>query len=177
MIARALVQETPLILLDEPTTYLDLKNQITVLLLLKRLALEFQKTIVFTSHHWELILELATKVWYFNEDQKQIEQTSPEDLILTRKWQHYLDLEMAQFDEQDGRFKLNACDAYPIELSGEFLQQKWTAHHLTKHGYYHGTSDLKCVCLGQSWRVTLGPASLEAGSIVELVQKLKSLPV
>lgn len=179
MIARALVQQTPLILLDEPTTYLDLKNQISILLLLKRLASEFKKTIIFTSHHWELILELATKVWYFDESTSVIEQTTPEDFILTKRWQRYLDLDIAQFDEGDGRFKLNACDAYPVQIYGEeSTQKKWTAHHLIKHGFYASDeSSLKCLVKDQKWVVEIDSRTLEASSILECVELLKSLSV
>lgn len=180
MIARSLVQQTPLILLDEPTTFLDLKNQISVLLLLKRLASEFKKTIVFTSHHWELILELATKVWYFDETTKSISETSPEDLILTQKWQDYLNLDVAQFDTLDGRFKLSACEAYPIGLKGELdsVQTKWTAHYLMKHGFYLNPT-AKTVCHFQSgkWTIESEARSEVAASLLELGEKLKSLLV
>jgi len=60
MIARALAQETPLILLDEPTTHLDLENKIAILLLLKKLAQE--KTILISTHEINAILPLADEI-------------------------------------------------------------------------------------------------------------------
>ena len=66
-IARALTQQTALILLDEPTTHLDIKNTIGILSLLKDQALQHGKTIVFSSHQIERSLAIADKVWLFND--------------------------------------------------------------------------------------------------------------
>ncbi len=55
MIARAIVQDTPVILLDEPTTHLDLENKARVLKLLKNLANK-GKTVIFSSHDLNLLL-------------------------------------------------------------------------------------------------------------------------
>lgn len=59
LIARALVQETPVILLDEPTSHLDMHNKAEIFSLLKTLSREQHKTIIFTSHELELSLRTA----------------------------------------------------------------------------------------------------------------------
>ena len=59
MIARALAQDTPIILLDEPTAFLDLPNKYEICLLLRRLAHEKSKTIIFSSHDLNISLELC----------------------------------------------------------------------------------------------------------------------
>lgn len=58
-IARALAQETPLLLLDEPTSHLDLKHQIRIFELLKNLRQNENKTIVLVSHDINLIQHYA----------------------------------------------------------------------------------------------------------------------
>jgi iron complex transport system ATP-binding protein len=50
MIARALAQEPSFLLLDEPTSYLDFKNQLTVLKMISRIAGERDVTVVMTLH-------------------------------------------------------------------------------------------------------------------------------
>jgi iron complex transport system ATP-binding protein len=50
MIARALAQDTPIMLLDEPTSHLDVKNKAEITLLLKTIAEDFNKTIIYSSH-------------------------------------------------------------------------------------------------------------------------------
>lgn len=58
MIARALAQQTPVILLDEPTAFLDMPNRYELCRLLQRLAHDEQKVILFSTHE----LDIATKM-------------------------------------------------------------------------------------------------------------------
>ena len=62
MIARALAQDTPVILLDEPTAFLDLPNRYELCLLLKRLAQEEKKCILFSTHELDIALSLCDTV-------------------------------------------------------------------------------------------------------------------
>ena len=63
MIAKALAQETPIIFLDEPTAFLDYPSKVDVLLLLKRISRQAQKTIFLSTHDLELALQVADTVW------------------------------------------------------------------------------------------------------------------
>lgn len=62
MIARALAQDTPIILLDEPTAFLDLPNRYEVCLLLRRLARERGKCVIFSSHDLSIVMQLADRI-------------------------------------------------------------------------------------------------------------------
>lgn len=62
MIARALAQDTPVILLDEPTAFLDLPNRYELCLLLKRLAQEEDKCILFSTHDLDIALSLCDSI-------------------------------------------------------------------------------------------------------------------
>ena len=62
MIARALAQDTPIILLDEPTAFLDLPNKYEIGLLLRRLAHDEGKCIVFSTHDLAIALELCDTI-------------------------------------------------------------------------------------------------------------------
>lgn len=59
MIARALAQDTPIILLDEPTAFLDLPNKYEICLLLRELAHKQGKSIIFSTHDLSIALELC----------------------------------------------------------------------------------------------------------------------
>ncbi|MBO5984569.1 MAG: ABC transporter ATP-binding protein [Rikenellaceae bacterium] len=62
MIARALAQQTPIILLDEPTAFLDMPNRYELCTLLRRLAHEEQKCILFSTHELDIALSLCDAV-------------------------------------------------------------------------------------------------------------------
>ncbi len=68
-IGRAITQNSPVIILDEPTTHLDEKNKVIILKILRKLALEHQKLILFSSHDWRLAKEFADKIWYVKDNQ------------------------------------------------------------------------------------------------------------
>ncbi|MEC3876311.1 ABC transporter ATP-binding protein [Chryseobacterium salviniae] len=67
-IGRAITQNAPIIILDEPTTHLDEKNKIIILKTLRSLAKEYRKIILFSSHDWRLAKEFADKIWYVKEE-------------------------------------------------------------------------------------------------------------
>ncbi|SDR12905.1 iron complex transport system ATP-binding protein [Chryseobacterium soldanellicola] len=67
-IGRALTQNSPIIILDEPTTHLDEKNKIIILKTLRKLAKEQNKLILFSSHDWRLAKEFADKLWYVKDN-------------------------------------------------------------------------------------------------------------
>ena len=62
LIAKALTQETPIILLDEPTAHLDLPNRIRILQLLRRVAREQGKTILISTHELDLAIKLSDRI-------------------------------------------------------------------------------------------------------------------
>lgn len=62
MIARALAQDTPVILLDEPTAFLDLPNRYELCTLLSRLAHDEGKLILFSTHELDIALTLADSI-------------------------------------------------------------------------------------------------------------------
>ncbi|MCC7331057.1 MAG: ABC transporter ATP-binding protein [Flavobacteriales bacterium] len=65
-IARAIAQETPVILLDEPTAHLDLANNFETFKLLKKISKECGKSVIFSTHHIESALQLADQIWIVN---------------------------------------------------------------------------------------------------------------
>lgn len=78
-IARAIAQNTPIIVLDEPTAHLDLVNKIEVFKLLKLLVDKHQKTIIISTHQIELALQLSDEIWLIN--QQKVVNDTPKELI------------------------------------------------------------------------------------------------
>jgi iron complex transport system ATP-binding protein len=72
MIARALAQQTPIILLDEPTAFLDMPNRYELCTLLRKLAHEENKCILFSTHELDIALELCDSVALISPPQLHI---------------------------------------------------------------------------------------------------------
>ena len=68
MIARALAQDTPLMVLDEPTAFLDLPGRHQITDLLARLAAEKGKTVIFSTHDIGIALQRADRFWILDRD-------------------------------------------------------------------------------------------------------------
>lgn len=104
LIARAMAQDTPLILLDEPTTHLDLYHKAQILKMLQQLAHQNQKTIVFTSHEIDLAIQLCDKMVILNGDDNPFGE--PCELIEQKHFERLFPSEMVQFDAKTGSFKV-----------------------------------------------------------------------
>ena len=68
MIAKALVQDTPIIYMDEPTAFLDYPSKVELMHLIAKLAEEEHKTILYSSHDLELIMKNSEKLWVVAKD-------------------------------------------------------------------------------------------------------------
>ncbi|GIV85157.1 MAG: hypothetical protein KatS3mg052_2164 [Candidatus Roseilinea sp.] len=68
MIARALAQQTPIILLDEPTAFLDLPRRIEIMHLLRDLAHQTGRALLLSTHDLELALRFADRLWLMGSD-------------------------------------------------------------------------------------------------------------
>lgn len=94
-IGRALAQNSPMIILDEPTTHLDEENKIVILKLLRNLAKNHNKLILFSSHDWRLAKEFSDKIWLVNNE--QLETGIAEEILL--KHNEMLNPEVFRFSE------------------------------------------------------------------------------
>ena len=68
-VAKALAQDTPVILLDEPSAFLDFPSKIQLFRLLRRLAHEEGKAILMSTHDVEPALQLADQLWLLSRDE------------------------------------------------------------------------------------------------------------
>lgn len=104
LIARAMAQDTPLILLDEPTTHLDLYHRVQILKLLKELAKTHHKTILFTTHEIDLAIQMSDKILILDGAQNPFGQ--PCELIENGAFETLFPTDMIQFDAKTGTFKI-----------------------------------------------------------------------
>ncbi len=105
MIARALAQEPNVLILDEPTSFLDAKHKIELTLLLRKLATENNLAIIVTLHDIELALRIADKMALI-KNHKIIAYGYPEDIMKKEVVNNLYDLDNANYNEIIGYFEL-----------------------------------------------------------------------
>lgn len=104
MIARALAQDTDLIILDEPTTHLDMYHKAYILKLLQKLAKETNKTILFSSHEIDLAIQLCDKMIVMTAT--NVVSDTPCNLISKGTFNTLFPKDLIAFDENTGSFRV-----------------------------------------------------------------------
>ena len=102
LIARALAQDTPLIILDEPTTHLDLLNKVRLLKLLKKLSIETSKCILFSTHDIDLAIQMCDEIVVMTN--AIVIQDNPSKLIEAEVFNELFTDAAISFDKEKGKF-------------------------------------------------------------------------
>lgn len=105
LIARALAQDTDLIILDEPTTHLDMYHKAYILKLLQKLVKDTGKTILFSSHEIDLAIQLCDKMIVMTPNEVVIDQ--PCNLISEGVFETLFPKDLIVFDNTSGSFRIN----------------------------------------------------------------------
>lgn len=135
MIAKALVQECPLILLDEPTAFLDVVSRIEIMTLLHNLAVTQHKAILLSTHDIEQALVLSDKLWLLSKE-NGLQCGVTEDMILTRRMDTLFAHKDIRFDYAHGVYypTVNCQQTIVIEAENDILQH-WATNALNRHHY------------------------------------------
>ena len=134
MIAKALAQDTPIIMLDEPTAHLDLPNRVEIMLLLHKLAHRTQKAILLSTHELDLALQAADRIWLISSD-KGIESGVPEDLVFNGSFTRTFQSKSYFFNAANGNFSMNYPMNKKVWVSGDKTRMYWTLRALARAGY------------------------------------------
>lgn len=144
LIARALAQDTPFILLDEPTAFLDVKNKYEIFHLLHQLARENNKTIILSTHDLNIALREMDKFWIML-DYESIEG-APEDAVLNGWLDRLFSSGNVAFDTNSGDFYFRKEHAGTASVQGDEPAYSWTIRALERRGFYfttRGKADLQ----------------------------------
>jgi iron complex transport system ATP-binding protein len=136
MIARAVVQDTPVMILDEPASYLDIASKFELLGMLSAYR-DRGKTIVYSTHDLESALGTADKFWVIEEG--KVHQGAPEDLGISGIFDRLFASSGVRYDRVKGKFRLDPSPRGSLQLTGdEGLVRTWTQHALERIGYSTG---------------------------------------
>ena len=133
MIAKALAQQCPIILLDEPTAFLDVTSRIETMVLLHRLAVEQEKAVLLSTHDLDLAIQMGDCLW-LQEKGRPMACGTPEDLIMSGAFESFFGKEGIVFDPATGKLNTEAPTS-PIGVEGDFLTSYWVGNALIRNGY------------------------------------------
>lgn len=135
MIAKALAQECPIVLLDEPTAFLDIVSRIEVMSLLHRIAVEHNRAILLSTHDIEQALVLSDRLWLLSRE-VGLQTGVTEDLILSGKFDNLFPHTDIHFDPLHGCYypTVHRRKTLIVECADETLLH-WTVNILNRNGY------------------------------------------
>ncbi len=134
MIARALAQEPDVILLDEPTAFLDLPRRVEIMGVLRGLARRTHRAILLSTHDLDLALRSADRLWLLPMG-GPLTVGAPEDLVLNGTFTAAFRSDGVTFDPYSGSFHISRQNAGVVSLQGEGLPALWTARALEREGF------------------------------------------
>jgi len=143
MIARALAQDTPVMLLDEPTAHLDLNNRVEIMNLLRELSRSMDKAILLATHELDLALQTADLIWLAGKNHN-ILQGWPEDLVLNGSFDEIFELK--GFDLKSGKVLHKPFRGVRVQLNGEGPPYLWSKNALERNGF-EVTADRAPTCI------------------------------
>lgn len=133
MIARAFAQDTPLMVLDEPTAFLDLAHKYELIQLLATFR-EQGRAILYSTHDLESALMVADRLWVINGD--EIEEGAPEDLGMKGIFEALFQSSGIAFDVASRRFRWAPKVRGSLRLTGhESVALAWTRNALERLGF------------------------------------------
>ncbi len=135
MLARALAQDTDLIVLDEPTAHLDLPSRVELMRLLHELARHTRKAILLSTHELDLALQAADELWLMGA-KGTFEHGVPEDLVLNGSFERTFAASGFAFDRTTGTFQMYPTPTGPaLQVRGNSAASFWTRRALSREGY------------------------------------------
>jgi len=139
MIAMVLAQETRLIIMDEPTAFLDIKNKYEIIHLLKELSRKERKTIIYSTHDFNNAVSQADKIWLILEN--ELIEGAPEDIMIMGAFSNLFNSKVISFNENDGTYTISNELKGNISFAGTSKNDYWTRKALTRAGYNVMESD------------------------------------
>lgn len=134
MIAKVLAQKCPIIILDEPTAFLDVTARIDTMVLLRKLAKEQGKAIILSTHDIDSAIGMADNLWLLSKG-KHVRYGAPEDLIMNGTIGEFFSKENIVFDQSTGKLSSILPKKLPVGVSGDFQTSYWVGNALVRNGF------------------------------------------
>lgn len=174
MIARALAQETEILIMDEPTAFLDVISKYEIVNLMKEFTSE-GRTVIFSTHDFNIAVNQADKIWLMLDG--NLVEGAPEDLILAGAFNHLFGSDIVEFNKRDGTFLFRTKFRGNIYIEGQGLVRCWTEKALARRGYSTKTEEkipkIKVPSnTDNKWTIYTEDLSVSFGSLYEMLGHL-----
>jgi iron complex transport system ATP-binding protein len=172
MIARILAQDTGILVMDEPTAFLDIGSKFEILHLMHLLSQKNGKTIIFSTHDLNVALSQADKIWLIADD--HILEGAPEDLMLQGAFDHLFDSSAVEYNSEHGTYSFISENRGEVKVAGEGVVLHYTKKALNRAGFSVSEGEVypflklpsgNCRC----WQLIDGDSVVEFGSLYEFV--------
>jgi iron complex transport system ATP-binding protein len=175
LIARSLAQDTGLLVMDEPTAFLDLPSRYAIVSLLRKLTREKGKCVVYSTHDLDTAVNEADRIWLMTGD--GVADGAPEDLILKGIFEKAFESPLLSFSSSSGTFNFIRGRETAIALQGAGKAAKLTEKALGRCGYKTDPHAAIKVIVGESggdtqWTLEAEGRNTVYGSLYDLVNGL-----
>lgn len=176
MIARVLAQDTEIMVMDEPTAYLDIRSKYEIIHLLHDLSRIRNKTVIFSTHDLNVAVSEADKVWLMLNN--SFKEGAPEDSIISGDFNDLFKDSPVRFNQTDGSFTFRNEFKGTINLEGEGICRLWTEKALNRTGFSLSERPtkitIKVIALskGFKWLLESDKVKKEFDSVYDLVRWL-----
>ena len=148
MIAKALAQQCDIIILDEPTAFLDVAGRMETMALLHKTAAETGKAILLSTHDMENAMMYADKFILLSKE-LPIYCDTPENLILNGTMSKFFSQKGMTFDTITGNLSMGSSEN-PIGVEGDSLTARWFANAMFRNGFSpvaprEGIINIRCI--------------------------------
>ncbi|WPJ96978.1 ABC transporter ATP-binding protein [Coraliomargarita algicola] len=176
-IARALAQEAKLMLLDEPTAFLDLPRRVELMSILRNLAQRENLALLLSTHDLDLALRFADRLWLMTPT-GQLIQGAPEALALNGQFAEVFANDKLDWDAAAGSFRTHPVACLKVKLDGEGLERIWTQRALERLGFgiasEHDTASFAITVGSGRWSVEHAAKREAFDGIEDLITWIRS---
>jgi iron complex transport system ATP-binding protein len=172
MIAMVLAQDAKLMVMDEPTAFLDISSKFEIMHLMHELTRCRNKTIIFSTHDLSTAVSQADKIWLLRE--QGLLEGAPEDLMLAGIFNTLFDESLVRFNAYDGSFTIRNEEKGKINVKGEGDRKYWTEKALIRAGYTISDSNSSIEVeapseLNTKWKCQTAGIVIEFATLYELI--------
>lgn len=175
MIARILAQDTDIMVMDEPTAFLDIGSKYEILHLLHILSQKSEKTIIFSTHDLHVAISQSDKIWLILND--RLIEGAPEDLMIERDFERLFNSSTMNFNSEHGTLSFKIEEKGSIYIEGEGISRLWTEKAINKAGFSVSVNRTLPYLVtptenNKKWQLVTSNKTIEFESIYELIKGL-----